>query len=373
MKLELILVTVKLLLVSGGDQETYSNIGNNLTVVPSNIPRNVNIIIVSNNKIDHVSHQDFQDFNVLKELDLTSNEITRIGQDLFSPSVRSNLAVLSLSDNLIEATPIFDGFNSLMTLDVSNNLLQNLTLGNLDSLENLYVSSNNLNEMPVLTNILATLKELKIAENNITNIPTNYFMKTPALEKLNLKQNHIREINLEYLTHLSSINLFSNELQEIPRVTDTLSSLETMILDSKEISQIPDGYFNNVPSLQKLIMSDNPLVAFNSSGLFKLKELRLNKTSMNEFPNITDCFRSLEKLYFEGLRETLEKKGIEKSLVFGNTMIPVQSQSFKRLELRQTYIGDLPSWFLFSLPNLEYLDIATTELTEMPDISTNTD
>ena len=93
---------------------------------------------------------------------------------------------------------------------------------------------------------------------------------------------------------------------------------------------------------------------------------------MNEFPNITDCFRSLEKLYFEGLRETLEKKGIEKSLVFGDTMIPVQSRSFKRLELRQTYIGDLPSWFLFSLPNLEFLDIATTELTEMPDISTNT-
>ena len=331
MKLELILVSLKLLLVSGNDQETYSNIGNNLTSVPSDIPGNANIIILSNNKIDHVLYGDFQDFNALKELDLTSNEITRIGQDLFSPSVRSNLAVLSLSDNLIEATPIFDGFNSLMTLDVSNNLLQNLTLGNLDSLENLNVSSNNLNEMPVLTNILATLKVLKIAENNITHIPTNYFMKTPALEKLNLKQNHIREINLEYLTHLSSINLFSNELQEIPRVTDTLSSLETMILDSNEISQIPDGYFNNVPFLKRLIMSDNPLVVFNCSGLFKLKELRLNKTSMNEFPNITDCFRSLEKLYFEGLRETLEKKGIEKSLVFGDTMIPVQSRSFKRL------------------------------------------
>ena len=143
MKLELILVSWKLLLVSGNDQETYSNIGNNLTSVPSDIPGNANIIILSNNKIDHVLYGDFQDFNALKELDLTSNEITRIGQDLFSPSVRSNLAVLSVSDNLIEATPIFDGFNSLMTLDVSNNLLQNLTLGNLDSLENLNVSSNN--------------------------------------------------------------------------------------------------------------------------------------------------------------------------------------------------------------------------------------
>ena len=373
MKLELILVTIKLFFVSGSDQETYSNIGNNLTSVPPDIPGNVNIIILSNNKIDHVLHEDFQDFNTLMEIDLKSNEITRIGQDLFSPSVHSNLAVLKLSDNVIEAMPIFDGFNSLKTLDVSNNLLQNLNLGNLDSLENLDVSYNNLNEMPVLTNTLATLKVLKIAGNNITTIPINYFMKTPAIEELNLKLNHIREINLEYLPHLISLNLFSNGIREMPRIADTLNSLETMVLDSNEISQIPDGYFNNVPSLQKLIMSDNPLVTFNCSGLFKLKELRLNKTSMNEFPNITDCFRSLAKLNFEGLRENLEKKGIKKSLVFGNTMIPVQSQSFKQLELRQTYIGDLPSWFLFSLPNLEVLDIATTELTEMPDISTNTE
>ena len=372
MKLELILVTVKLFLVSKGDQETYSNIGNNLTSVPSYISRNVHVIILSDNKIEHVSYEDFQNFNDLMEIDLTSNKITRIGQDLFSPSIHSDLAVLKFSDNVIEAMPIFDGFNSLKTLDVSNNLLQNLTLGNLDSVENLYVFSNKLDEMPVLTNTLATLKVLKIEENNITTIPKDYFVKVPALEKLDLKLNHIREINLEYLTHLSSINLFSNELQAMPRVTETPTSLETMILDSNEISQIPNGYFNNVPSLLKLIMSDNPLITFNCSGLFKLKELRLNKTSMNEFPNITDCFRSLEKLYFEGLKGTLEKKGIEKSLVFGNTLIPIQSQSFKRLELRQTYIGDLPSWFLFSLPNLEFLDIATTELTEMPDISTNT-
>ena len=303
MKLELILVTMKLLLVSGNDQETYSNIENNLTSVPWDISRHANIIILSNNKIDHVSSEDFQNFNALKELDLTSNEIARIGQDLFSPSVRSNLAVLKLSDNVIEATPIFDGFNSLMTLDVSKNLLQNLTLGNLDSLENLYVSSNNLNEMPMLTNILATLKELKVAENNITTIPINYFMKTPALEELNLKLNHIREINLEHLIHLSNINLFSNELQDMPRIADSLSFLETMIadslsfletmiIDSNEISQIPDGYFNNVPSLQKLIMSDNPLVVFNCSRLFEPKELRLKQ---NQYEWISKYYRLLQK------------------------------------------------------------------------------
>ena len=363
---------MKLVLVSPSDQETYSNFGNNVTSVPSDILENVNIIILSNNKIDHLSYEDFQNFNVLTELDLTSNKITTIDQDLFSPSVQSNLAVLKLGDNNIETIPDFNGFISLKTLNVSHNLLRSLILGNLDNLENLDLSHNNLNEMPELTDTLATLKVLEIAENNITTIPMDYFVETPALEELDLTTNHLQEINLEHLIHLTSLNLFSNELQAMPRITENLTLLKTMILESNEISQIPDGYLDKVPLIQKLIMSNNPLLAFNCSGLIELKELRLNNTSMNEFPNITYCFRSLEKLYFEGLRETLEKKGIEKSLVFGNTLIPVQSQSLVRLDLRRTYIGDLPSWFLFSVPNLEHIDIATTELTEMPDISTNT-
>ena len=374
MKVELLLIIIiKLHLVSGSDSEPYLNVGNNLTSVPVNIPDDVNIINLSNNEINNLLPEDFQNFNALTEINLTSNKITWIDDGLFSPTIHSNLEVILLSDNVIETMPSLNGFNSLRTLDVSINLLQNFTVGNLSSLKNLDVSYNNLNEMPVLTNILSTLKVFRITNNNVTSVPLGYFDKTPALEELDLKLNHIREISLGNLFHLVSLNLFNNDLQNMPRITQNLTSLRTMVLDSNEISQIPEGYFNKVPLLQKLIMSNNPLVTFNCSGLSNLKELRLNKTIMNEFPNITDCFQSLVILYFEGLRETLQIKGIEKSLVFGSTLTPVKSESLTQLELRRTYIGDLPSWFLFSLPNLERLDIATTELTEMPDISTNTE
>ena len=372
MKFELFLIMVKLHLVRGSNPVPYLNVGKNLTSVPANIPGNVNIINLSNSKIHNLLDQDFLNFNALTEINLTSNIITRIDQNLFSPTIHSNLEVILLRDNVIEAMPSFDGFNSLRTLDISNNLLQNLTLGQLDNLENLDVSYNNLNEMPVLTNMLTTLKVLKIVKNNIITIPVDYFANTPALEELDLKLNHIREINLEYLIHLISLNISNNELQDIPRITHKLTSLETMVFDSNQISKIPQGYFENIPSLKILKLSSNPLISFDCTGLFELRELRLSRTNLNEFPNITDCFTSLEKLYVQDLRGKLVKKGIEMSLVFGSSLTPITSQSLKRIELRSTFVGNLPSWFLFSLPNLEILDVAETNLTEMPDISKNT-
>ena len=64
-------------------------------------------------------------------------------------------------------------------------------------------------------------------------------------------------------------------------------------------------------------------------------------------------------------------RGIDKACVFGSSLEPRVSNSLLSLYIRETFIGDLPSWFLFALPNLRIMDLANTRLTEIPDISTN--
>ena len=73
----------------------------------------------------------------------------------------------------------------------------------------------------------------------------------------------------------------------------------------------------------------------------------------------------------QNIRNHLTTPGIDKALVFGNTLTLREAPFLNTFNIRITDIGDLPNWFIYALPNLQYLDIAGTKLTEMPDISTN--
>lgn len=117
---------------------------------------------------------DSQEFDVLEVLDLSGNALTALHADLFEGFADSDpLLSLDLSDNALQDTglpsTVFDGF-SVPSLDLSNNLLQNLNANNLptpSSITHLYLNGNQLNSFPTNSSSLTSLEVLDLYRNSI--------------------------------------------------------------------------------------------------------------------------------------------------------------------------------------------------------------
>ena len=353
-------------------QETYTNENSDLmTILTTQVPSNVTILNLKNNKLYQMLQGSLDNFTDIEEIYLTSNLIETLKRNVFNPSVHQNLSIISMGNNRITEMPVLSGFRLLRILDVSNNELQNITMGKLDNLEQLILNGNNLNLMPLLTEQLPRLQTILLQDNNIVCLSPDYFNKTPSLKKLDLSRNSLNEITLEH-NSLTEIRLSDNNLSAMPVITQSLTSLTILVLNDNPISFIPEQYFINTPALLKLNLNQTKLTEFKCTGLNKIQNLYLDNTLLAEFPNITNCFSSLRDLRMRYIWGNFIVPGIDKALVFGSSLMSRRASHLHTFHPRGTPIGDLPDWFLYALPNLQRMDIASTKLTEMPDISKNT-
>ena len=280
----------------------------------------------------------------------------------------------SNEDNQLTSLPLDIPYN-VTALNLTQNNLTQLMDGYLDKFTDLQLINLTSNKIKTVANgsfnpvIHKDLEMIYIGNNLITSLPI--LDGFGMLRILNVSQNKLETITLGRLENLTELFLLDNNLNVMPVLIHLLPSLEILDLFNNSISNIPGGYFENVPALKAINMGESSLFAFDCSGLFQLQYLYLDKTKVHEFPNITDCFPSLITLKMQSNYNKLITAGIAEALVFGSTLIPKVSNSLLNVYFRNTYIGDLPSWFLFALPNLETLDIAKTSSTEIPDISTN--
>ena len=353
-------------------QETYTNESNNLMTIPTEIPSNVTILNLKNNKLEQLPPGSLDKFTDLEEIDFTSNLIETLENNVFNPSIHQNLRIISMGHNRITEMPKIHGFQMLKTLNLADNKLQTIEIGKLDNLEELILNGNNLNSMPLLTDHLPSLRILILSHNNIVSLSPDYFNKTPSAIVLNLSRNSLQEITLDHVDSLTEILLSYNNLSAMPVLTQPLTSLTKLVLNDNPISSIPEQYFINTPALLDLNLNQTKLTEFSCTGLNRIRHLYLDNTLLCDFPNITNCFTSLRVFRMQKIWGNFIVPGIDKALVLGSSLTPRRAVHLHTFYFRETPIGDLLAWFLYALPNLKFMDIALTEITEMPDISTNT-
>ena len=351
--------------------EIYTNENNNLITIPTEVPSNVTILNLKKNKLQEVRQGSLDQFIDLEEIYLTSNLIETLENNVFNPTVHLNLTVISLGDNSITEMPELHGFQMLRILNLSDNQLQTITTGRLDNLKELILNGNELHSIPVLSEELSSLRKILLQDNKIVSISPDYFIKTPGLKILDLSRNSLQKINLDSVKALTEIRLSHNNLSTIPLLTQTLTSLTIMVLNNNSVSSIPEDYFVNTPALLHLNLIQTKLREFNCTRLNRLRYLYLDNTLLAEFPNITNCFTSLRLLRMKYIGGHFTVPGIDKALVFGSSLTPKRTPYLNTFHARGTPMGDIPDWFLYALPNLQNMDIASTMLTEMPDVSTN--
>ena len=204
-----------------------------------------------------------------------------------------------------------------------NTLLRNKPIGYLESLfkdisvipfggsqgsvEALYVSENELIELPDRIGHIKSLKTLDISRNNISYLPVT-MQKLTALQSLNLSSSGILEVpqwitqfkleelfldnlfledktlpDLGRISSLRTLSLGYNDLQQFPDWIRNLTKLTRLQVNNNYISKIPE-WIGNIKQLTHIDLSQNMLSTEEFSLPMSLTNLR-NLTTLVIFGN----------------------------------------------------------------------------------------
>ncbi len=155
-------------------------------------------------------------------------------------------------------------FSEVTEMQLNNRGLTSIPLELIEycpNLQELGLSSNQIQVVPEAIGKLKHLKVLQLSRNAIQEFP-DVVGSLENLELLNLAHNRIPEIPdvIGNLTHLKHLNLFDNKIQKIPDVVGTLGGLEWLLLHKNQIEIIPK-IMKNLEHLVALNLSLNRIQA----------------------------------------------------------------------------------------------------------------
>ena len=172
-------------------------------------------------------------------------------------------------------------------------------------LETLYLSGNELTQLPESILNLTSLKELRLGSNQFTQLPEQIGDLT-SLEYLRLSNNKLIQLpdQIGNLTSLELLYSHSNNFTQLPEQIGNLTSLKELLLYDNNFRQSPDqtqliGQISNLTSLERLDLSADFTQEF-YDGIF---------SSLGEQIKLI-ILHSKEDLK-EGLRANLENKGFD--------------------------------------------------------------
>uniref|UniRef100_A0A4W3IDU0 Toll like receptor 6 n=1 Tax=Callorhinchus milii TaxID=7868 RepID=A0A4W3IDU0_CALMI len=239
-----------------------------LTTVPERLASHVKLLDLSQNKITEIQITDFASLPLLKSLNLSSNLIKDLMEDVFS--INKELECLDLSRNELSNTSgyFLQGLGSLKYLDISSNSFLTLTLGkafgSLNSLKYLLLGSN---------------KEIKLWKTDLKEISNKQLYNVSiGLERLSKYERGtlqlLKTTKLDIsLPTTNDTNLLKSML------TDAFSFPETLKLSNIACEKDCSHYLNAFT--EAIITSKVSKLVF--------QEMKLNWKSLIEIVNIIWC------------------------------------------------------------------------------------
>ncbi|CAI5785511.1 leucine-rich repeats and immunoglobulin-like domains protein 3 [Podarcis lilfordi] len=236
-----------------------------LSRVPEPLPDWVMQLDLSHNKLSSIKPSSLSHLGKLREIKLNSNEFEAIPN--LGP-VSANITLLTLTSNKITDILPEDlkPFQSLETLDLSNNNISVLKAESFPSLMLKYIHINNNRiiamEPGTFDNLSSTLQVLKLNRNRISAIPQKMF-KLPHLQHLEMNRNKIKKIDGLTFQGLPSLKSLRIQRNGLARLMDGafwgLSSMEILQLDHNNLTEITKGWLYGLLMLQQLHLSQNAI------------------------------------------------------------------------------------------------------------------
>uniref|UniRef100_A0A4W3K662 Uncharacterized protein n=1 Tax=Callorhinchus milii TaxID=7868 RepID=A0A4W3K662_CALMI len=219
----------------------------------------------------------------LRLLNLSRNAIEFFGasEDLF----RYQLQVLDLSHNRLLHFPVLPTFPRLKHLNLSGNIIVTLA-GGLPNFPEGWVTKNVYKEVTALTHLpnrsmnFPTLISLDLSNNALMNVSPGAFNPFNSLQLLNLSRNCFQNFTLEDNAELDSLSSL-----DLINMSRRLPSLKSLHLQNNFVQLLPTVLFKVLPNIEEVNLAnnnvrichvDNTAHCVSFSGILSLKSLNLH-------------------------------------------------------------------------------------------------
>ena len=202
----------------------------------------------------------------------------------------------------LKLVPYFDEFspvpvfkiknNKIVALQIINSDLEELpeSIGELKSLEELFLYCNKIKSLPETFGELILLKKLHLQVNRLEILPHS-ISNLVFLKELYIEGNNLKEVpdSIGNLVELEILGLGKNQLEHISEAIGKLRKLKELNLDNNNLKELPESICQlNV--LKNLCLEDNKIMRIQESilSIKSLKYLILRKNP---------CFKSIKNEY----------------------------------------------------------------------------
>lgn len=266
----------------------------------SNVYADLEYLSLRNVSLQHLSDDWNSYFPKLKYLDLSNNKLSLESVNFLLKNTSSAVKRLVL-ENIGLDHFITDNFDTVEELNLNQNKFIRLTstncypdtfcLEDMENLKSLFIS--NCSVMAIDENafrFMNSLLELDISNNMFRRIAKGTFDYLPSLTSLNLSSNTLHGMpNFEGLRNLTTLLLDEMKPKKLLQSLETfphMSKLKHLSMRNNKLTKISVTLFNNLPSLEKIDLSNN-LISFLPSWETQ-KALRYLYLSSNIIQNLDD-------------------------------------------------------------------------------------
>jgi len=295
---------------------------NDYSAIPPSVRyiRSLEQLNISSNRLRELQHAQLDQLEHLTSLTAFNNNLDSLPQCFGN---FSNLTSLNISNNSFTDFPnVICQIISLVELDISFNKITDFPaeIGSLVNLVRMWAVANQLTgQLPQSFRFLASLKELDIRQNLITDLEVLSCL--PSLEILFVDYNAVSIVNSEFRNlrqlkmcknHLTQFNLSppniatSEDAQGIPRQIEgfpvmTATLLTELNISNCKLSSLPEDIFANVTAIETLVLDNNYLNSLPSSigELRMLTKLSVESNLLSNVPVEIAKLGQLKTLYLQ--------------------------------------------------------------------------
>lgn len=229
------------------------------------------ILRMKNCSLSNVPNLFLSELPNLKELIISENEHLKVFKQVDS----SSLEVLDLSNCNLDDVNL-SGFPNLQIAFLSGNRINKILPKHFRNpkLEKLDLSDNTIKQINLdsFTHLI-NLKSLNISMNVFIDLHRNTFSKNHLLKNLYISRTYLQKMVQFDIKSLQYLDLRINEIQEFNADSMlTMPSLETLMLGNNLISKLPLGIKSS--SLVSLDLSNNRIIEIKNNSLNFLSKLR---------------------------------------------------------------------------------------------------
>lgn len=218
--------------------------------------RSIDKLDLSNKNIEKL-HENFNLLINLKVLELEDNKISELPEEICE--IDLNEIYLS-RNNLKELPKSFGEIKNLEGLFLGNNdfYFAPDCIGNLTNLKALHLHGNHISELPKSYENLENIEILYLSDNKLTELP-DVIKSWVKLTFLHVEKNQIKILPtwIGNLKALWNVNLSANELVDIPTSIAEINELRFLNLKNNKLHILP----NEMGKIQSINLEDNHLTS----------------------------------------------------------------------------------------------------------------